>query len=124
MRYPLHDAIVNKQILFKRLVPLVQTAKKASLEGPATFLDDLIDACVMECYFQKHMAERNLLFHDALGLYLDGYNPDAPAVEQQSFIKQLYRTLNAPDSVVRNRLLRLTADSPDLLAVIKNAGQA
>ena len=28
------------------------------------FLADLIDACVMECYFRGHMAERDLLFHD------------------------------------------------------------
>ena len=76
----------------------------------------------MECYFQKHMAERDLLFHDALAQYLDSYNPNTPDAEQQKFIEHLYRTLNAPDSVIRNRLLRLTADSPDLLAVIKNAG--
>lgn len=87
------------------------------------FLESLIDACVMECYFQEHMAERDLLFHDALTLHLDGYNPDAPDPEQQQFTQHLYRTLNAPDSVIRNRLLRLTADSPNLLAVIKNAGR-
>jgi|GEM_PF-2287214 len=34
---------------------------------PASFLEDLIDACVMECYFHEHMAERDLLFHDTLG---------------------------------------------------------
>ena len=76
------------------------------------FLEGVIDACVMECYFQKHMAERKLLFHDALDLHLDGYKPDAPNAEQQQFIEHFYRTLNAPGSVIRNRLLRLTADRP------------
>jgi len=32
-------------------------------EHPASFLEDLIDACVMECYFREHMAERDVLFH-------------------------------------------------------------
>ena len=27
----------------------------------AAFLEDLIDACVMECYFREQMAERDLL---------------------------------------------------------------
>ncbi|MDX2152749.1 MAG: hypothetical protein SFV54_18550 [Bryobacteraceae bacterium] len=35
----------------------------------------------------------------------------------------LYQTLNAPSHPIRNRLLRLTADSPDLLAVIKAEGR-
>ena len=33
------------------------------MNTPASFLEDLIDACVMECYFREHMAERDLLFH-------------------------------------------------------------
>jgi hypothetical protein len=34
--------------------------------------DPLIDACVMECYFRDHMAERNLLFHDIVAEVLKG----------------------------------------------------
>ena len=34
----------------------------------------------------------------------------------------LHQTLNAPSHPIRNRLLRLTADSPDLLAIIKQEG--
>jgi len=33
------------------------------------------------------------------------------------------RTLNAPSYPIRNRLLGFTADSPDLLAVIKQEGK-
>ena len=33
---------------------------------PSAFLEDLIDACVMECYFHEHMAELNLRFLDRL----------------------------------------------------------
>lgn len=42
--------------------------------------------------------------------------------QQCEFITRLHQTLNAPTSKIRNRLLRISADSPDLLAVIKQEG--
>jgi len=61
-------------------------ADAGACPGAAAFLEDVIDACVMESYFREHMAERDLLFHDTV----------------------------AP---------RLTADSPDLLVIIKQEGK-
>ncbi|MDA1016978.1 MAG: hypothetical protein O3A00_21285 [Planctomycetota bacterium] len=69
------------------------------------------------------MAERDLLFLDDLAPHLESYDPAASETRQREFVEHLYRTLNAADSPIRNRLLRLCADSPDLLAVIKNEGQ-
>ena len=89
-----------------------------------TFLEDLVDACVMECYFRDHMAERDLLFLDELAPHLADYNPDASELHQRDFIVQLQFKLNAPSSKIRNRLLRISAHSPDLLAVIKEGGRA
>ena len=88
------------------------------------FFDDLIDACVMECYFHDHMAERDLLILDDLALHFDAYDSSNPESQLGEFREQLYRTLNAPTSKIRNRLLRISADSPDLLAVIKAEGRA
>lgn len=88
------------------------------------FLADLSDACVMECYFREHMAERDLLFLDELAPYLSDYDSDAPELQQIQFILELHCTLNDPTSKIRNRLLRISADSPDLLAVIKAEGKA
>lgn len=105
------------------LVPLVQFAKRNGQESPAQFLEDLIDACVMECYFRDHMAQRDLLFLDDLAPHLADYGATASEAKQQEFLANLHRTLNAPSSKIRNRLLRLTADSPDLLAVIKAEGK-
>ncbi|MCP5260982.1 MAG: Eco57I restriction-modification methylase domain-containing protein [Rhodoferax sp.] len=89
-----------------------------------TFLGDLSDACVMECYFRDHMAERDLLFLDDLAPHLAAYKPEAPQAQQREFTIQLYRTLNKSSSKIRNRLLRIPADSPDLLAVIQREGAA
>lgn len=34
--------------------------KKLTMD--AIFLEDLIDACVIECYFREHIVQRNLLW--------------------------------------------------------------
>ena len=96
-------------------------AKLASVSS--LFLEDLIDAAVMECYFHDHMAERDLLFLDDLAPVLAKYDGSASETDQAKFLEHVVRTLNAPESLIRNRLLRLTADSPDLLAVIKEEGR-
>ena len=90
---------------------------------PVGFLEDLIDACVMESYFREHMAERDLLFHDTVAPHLAASAPEASASQQRDYLTHLHQTLNAPSHPIRNRLLRLTADSPDLLAIIKAEGK-
>lgn len=117
---------VSKQIedSISCLARCVLASKKTGEKAKSQFLEDLIDACVMECYFHEHMAERDLLFLDELTPHLADYNPDAPESLQREFIVQLHGKLNGPTSKIRNRLLRISADSPDLLAVIKEEGKA
>lgn len=120
---PVAKASAEYQGCLASLVALVQAAYRSEEFAAAIFLEDLIDACVMECYFQEHMAERGLLFLDELAPKLAAYNPDAPESQQREFIVQLHGKLNSPSSIVRNRLLRISADSPNLLAVIKEGGK-
>ena len=124
-KIPIKKPAAAEVSLFERLVPLIQFAKAdaGASPGAAAFLEDLIDACVMECYFREHMAERDLLFHDTVASHLAAYSPEARAAQQRDFITHLHLTLNAPSHPIRNRLLRLTAESPDLLAVIKAEGR-
>ncbi len=114
----------------------------------STFLEDLIDACVMECYFREHMLQRDLLFHDDVaqileeshtkarsheggkgkGIISDSENLRASASSHENSSEVSSENLRAfvascETSPIRNRLLRLTADSPDLLAVIKEEGR-
>lgn len=109
---------------FAVLSELIAFSKSNNGNSISLFFEDLIDACVMECYFREHMAERDLLFLDELAPLLADYNPDATESQQREFVGQLHGKLNAPSSKFRNRLLRISADSPDLLAVIKDGGRA
>jgi adenine-specific DNA-methyltransferase len=126
LRIPIPKEPASKQSMFGSIVALIQFGHlegESSSIAAAGFLEDLIDACVMESYFREHMAERDLLFHDTVAPHLAAYAPEASAAEQRDFLTHLHRTLNAPSHTIRNRLLRLTADSPDLLAVIKQEGR-
>ncbi len=112
--------------LFDRLVSMIQAAKKSDAGdavAQAQFLEDLIDACIMEVYFPEHMAERDLRFMEdtrcLLGEIPSGTNEQAAYEAARAFTAKA----NAPDHPIRNRLIRLTADSPDLLAVIKEEGK-
>ncbi len=122
VRLPIPKVSNNVETLFSKLVDFVHFAKRFA-RPDAGFFEDLIDACVMECYFRDHMAKRDLLFLDDLAPSLAAYDATASDAMQHEFLTQLHRTLNAPSSKIRNRLLRLTADSPDLLAVIKAEGK-
>jgi adenine-specific DNA-methyltransferase len=99
-------------------------AKSSDVEPASSFIADLGDACVMECYFREHMADRDLLFHDLVTPHLTTFNQADSEANQRAFLQQFHATLNAPKHPVRNRLIRLTADSPDLLAVIKQESRA
>jgi len=93
------------------------------MSTPASFLEDLIAARVIESYFREHMLQRDLLFHDTRAPHLAASAPEASEAQQRAFLTHLHQTLNAPSHPIRNRLLSLTADSPDLLAVIKQEGK-
>jgi adenine-specific DNA-methyltransferase len=113
-------------LIFDTLISLVQRTKESDQESSAAqnkFIEDVIDACVMEVYFYDHLAERDLLLMDDLAALFDSFNKNASEEKQRDFIIGFHRTANAPSHPIRNKLIRLTADSPDLLAVIKKEGR-
>lgn len=121
---PIAKGTQKQQDVLATLVTLAQTAyAQNSLQPSAAsqFLEDLIDACVMECYFHQHMAERRLTLLENVAPHLVAYSSKDSNAKQREFLDQFFRRLNAPSSIVRNCLLRLTAESPELLAVIKEA---
>jgi type I restriction-modification system DNA methylase subunit len=119
---PAKPAVVATVAALATLLIAGKADDSGSVSSALGFLEDLIDACVLECYFRTHMAERRLLFLDDLSRHLSTYNPIASKSQQREFIAHFHRTLNAPSSNIRNLLLRISADSPDLLAVIKEEG--
>jgi REP element-mobilizing transposase RayT/type I restriction-modification system DNA methylase subunit len=131
---PVRKPTPTESALLEKLVPLVQFAKSSSsilLESSssshtskdacATLLESLIDACVMECYFREHMAERDLLFHDAIASILSDYDPEADTDKQTSYLESLHARLQATD--LPQKLESIPEKSPDLLGVILKEGK-
>ena len=76
-KIPVKKPTAGQAAMFEKLVPLVELAKRIGEDIPASFLEALIDACVMECYFREHMAERDLLFHDDVARILEASHAKA-----------------------------------------------
>lgn len=115
--------------LFEALVSLVQAAKAqaqlcndANLALAGDFLTQVIDACVMEVYFAQHMAKRNLGISAQVQLLLPA--PTSAWSQEQGANAALafYHTANGSTHPIRNRLLRIPTDSPELLAIIQQEG--
>jgi len=117
----------SSERIFEQLVDLIQLANHqddGKYTAIAHFFEELVDACVFELYFSVHMSERNLLFIKDIDKILADSTLKSSKIEQQlETLTKIYQTINAPDHAIRNRLLRLTADSPELLAVIKQEGR-
>jgi hypothetical protein len=80
----------------------------------------LNDACVMECYFRDHMAERDLLFQDTVAQQLEGFTASGEAPSPET-IQTLVTKLQSTD--LSAKLKALPEKSPGLLAVILKEGK-
>lgn len=128
-KVPIKKLSTEQAALFEALVPLVQAAKTRAqaTEGQdhalaANFLVEVIDACVMELYFAQHMAERKLAISATVQALLpEGIaNMNAAALAEAALA--FYRSANDSRHPIRNLLLRIPVESPELLAVIQREG--
>ena len=115
--------------IFEALVPMVQAAKQkfqrvgdTSLQNAASFLEEVIDACVMEVYFSDHMAEKKLSLIEHVTSLLGGFSASASKGDQAQEALRFYELANGSKHPVRNILIRIPVDSPELLAVIQKEG--
>lgn len=118
-KIPIKKTTDLEAALFEMLVGMVQTAKRKTLDVPAAFLEEVIDACVLELYFPDECAAKKLRFMDQVSALLGGSRSGATVKALEAF----YSTANGSTHPIRNQLLRLTAESPDLVAVIKQEGR-
>ena len=128
-KIPIKKPVAAQASLFEALVPLVQAAKAefqrlgdTSLQNSASFLEEVIDACVMEVYFADHMAEKKLSLIEHVTPLLGGFSASASKGDQAQAALRFYELANDSKHPVRNILIRIPVDSPELLAVIQKEG--
>jgi type I restriction-modification system DNA methylase subunit len=129
-KIPIKKADAATAAFFNPLVAYAQFAKStegrtrlAAASVVAAFMEEVIDACVMEVYFAEHMVKHNLSMMEHVRPLLKLFTPSMGVAEKQEIVTSFFQTANASDHPVRNRLLRLCSDSPDLLAIIKEEGK-
>ena len=124
-----------------RLVQLAKREGKASRlpfseskrDACAIFFEELIDACVLELYFPEEAAAKDLQFMDktagllSVDAMLSSHSASARLTQRDEGVASTISDIEnfvatAPSHPIRNQLLRLTADSPNLFAVIKQEG--
>jgi hypothetical protein len=126
-RIPIKKPTVAEAHLCNQLVTLVQRAKQhatdSTYRAAALFIEEVIDLCVAEFYFAQHLHEQELHIIEYVSAVLQGYDPDAPQTDHDSWVIQLYKHTNEPRHPVRNRLIRRAIDSPDVLGVMLQYGR-
>ena len=128
-KIPIKKPTAQQAALFEALVPMVQATKAESqksdnseLKSVAVFLEEVIDACVMEVYFADQMAEHRLGIMAHVTPLLQDFDAAAPPAQQVAAAQQFYAQANDSKHPIRNILIRIPVDSPDLLAVIQREG--
>lgn len=128
-KVPIKKPDAQQAALFEALVPLVQVAKAVAqasgdqrLNLAADFLVEVIDACVMEVYFAQHMAEKGLGITALVRPMLPGNVAALSQAQLAEAALTFHLTANDSQHPIRNILLRIPADSPELLAVIQKEG--
>lgn len=131
---PIKKPTAAQAAVFDTLVPLVQAAKasaqsqklagkKFEFENAGAFLEQVIDACVMEVYFADHMAEKRLGLLAHVAPLLASVKLKASQAKMTQAALDFVATANDSKHPIRNILIRIPADSPDLLAVIQREGK-
>lgn len=128
-KIPIKKPTAQQAALFEALVLMVQVAKAESqksgdseLKSVAVFLEEVIDACVMEVYFSDHMTEHRLAIMAHVIPLLQDFDAVALPAKQVAVAQQFYAQANDSKHPIRNILIRIPVDSPDLLAVIQREG--
>ena len=77
----------------------------------------------MEIYFADHMAEKQLTVIAEVNQAIKPFSKTASNSAKWQQVQFFHETVNAPKHLIRNRLMRIPIDSPNLLRVIKEEGK-
>lgn len=104
-----HPSSMQAHVL-EVLVGWVQTGKRVDAAAFKTaFVESVIDACVLEMYFEEEMNRCDLSFFERV----------SDSLKTTQTLEAFYELANDSKHPIRNGLLRLPVDSPELFAVIQ-----
>ena len=99
------------------------TSTSISTEAIASYIEAVIDTCILELYFKDHFVKKKLNIIEYVSNELKPIMEEDEAGSRKQII-EFYKQINVPEHPIRNRLMRMTVDSPDIVGIIlgkKNA---
>lgn len=78
--------------------------------------EDVINACVYELYFARHMKEKEI---DVLRFAKDLIKSSSEAKDKAKVVNEVYSKLKEPNNEIRNRMLLFATRSENILLPIQ-----
>lgn len=130
-KFPIPEIPKSEMKPFEILVDYITLIKKYSKrispytpnEHMAANFEELVDACVYELYFKKHMEEKGLTVLKEVNQLLkpiDHFNEKTQAEKIIKIINAVYDEYKSTDNIIRRRILDFPVKSPDIINVIQN----
>lgn len=110
------------EVLTSLMIAAKNVRDNPSVDVALSFMQEVIDACVFEVYFSAHMAERKLGLTSHVFSLIQEIEVNVPDEVLMKQVEQFYEIANSSKHPIRNILIRIPVDSPELLAVIQKEG--
>lgn len=95
-----------------------QSSGLVSNETISSFFEKIIDGCIYELYFEKHMKEQEINIIDSALELIKHISHLSSEKEKADVIVDVFMTIKKTDNPIRNRLDLFTLRSPEILKLI------
>lgn len=121
---PNHDfaiATLVKYIIFLSDNSMPKANPSVSNSAISSFLNDVIDGCVCELYFEEHMRKKGIDVLSFVKRDVEPIEQKKSLEEKAALINSVFQKWQKPENEIRNRLKLFATRSPEILGIIWNA---
>jgi len=115
---PIPAATAISKSVLDRLGKLRSSVPLEQDTSQITFVNEVIDACVVEVYFPNYMTARNCQLIPIVAKLLDELNLKASA--NDNLLVQFYELTTASEHPIRKHLLSLNSKCPELAVILES----
>lgn len=87
----------------------------------SNFLEQILDGCVYELYFKKHMADQKIDILKYVSDYITPFAKNDKVSTKAEIVLKAFNKLNQSDNIIRNRLLLFASRSEEVIMNIEKS---
>lgn len=120
---PIKHVEPKRQWPIIKLVEIITFLKQNPQKISSSLFEEVLDAAVIELYFEEHLKEKDLAVFDDISFDISNVleNLNLNELDDQkiiSVIETLYKSWSNPDNKMRNRIKLFAVRSPEILKLI------